>query len=296
VKAAIWTLLAGVMLLIPTPSSAKQIHAQTSLYQNILVTQVGSMRCMQFSVRTDQRNQSCIDLNNPRELVFAYTRMMLAGLLINPQPARILMVGLGGGSLPTALAELFPSAIIDVVEIDPAVVQVAEAYFNFHATPQMQIYTQDARVWGKRAASRARRYDLILLDAFNGDYIPEHLMTREYLTETAALLANDGVLVSNTFAISALYHNESVTYAAVFGSFFNFRAPDSANRIIIARRAALPDEAAMRRTARQLRNRLKPYGVPITSYPSRLTTRVDWDLEARVLTDQFSPANLLKND
>ncbi len=80
-----------------------------------------------------------------------------------------------------------------------------------------------------------------MLDAFNGDYIPEHLMTREYLAETRALLTSDGVLASNTFAISRLYHNESVTYADVFGPFFNLRSDDTANRVIIASRGALPD-------------------------------------------------------
>ncbi len=50
----------------------------------------------------------------------------------------------------------------------------------------MRVFEQDARVWVKRAATAPKRYDLIMLDAFNGDYIPEHLMTREYLAETRA--------------------------------------------------------------------------------------------------------------
>jgi spermidine synthase len=282
------------LLVCSVPSQARVIHDQTSLYQNILVTETGTLRCMQFTVRKDQRNQSCVDTRAPHRLVFAYTRMMVAGLLLNPAPKRILMVGLGGGSLPTAFAALYPDAAIDVVEIDPAVVTVAEKYFDFRATPHMRVFEQDARVWGKRAAARPERYDLILLDAFNGDYIPEHLMTREYLLETAALLDVDGVLVSNTFAISQLYHNESVTYAAVFGEFFNLKSPDSANRIVIARRGPLPDRATLDERARQLRDMLKPYAVPIRSYPARLTTRPDWNADARLLTDQYSPANLLK--
>ena len=61
-------------------------------------------------------------------------------------------------------------------------------------------------------------HDLIMLDAFNGDYIPEHLMTREYLEETSKLMAENAVVVANTFSISQLYHHESTTYQAVFGS------------------------------------------------------------------------------
>jgi len=282
------------LVVCSTHAIARVVHSESSLYQNILVTQVDTLRCMQFTVRKDQRNQSCVNMQAPQQLVFAYTRMMLAALLLNPSPARILMVGLGGGSLPTALARLYPDAAIDVVELDPAVLEVAEEYFAFKPSAHMRVFVQDARVWGKRAVTNPARYDLILLDAYNGDYIPEHLMTREYLQETAALLADDGVLVSNTFAISRLYHNESVTYADVFGTFFNLKSPDSANRIIIAARHALPERAALDATAEQLRAVLKPYGVPIGTYPAQLTTAADWDTHARVLTDQYSPANLLK--
>jgi len=287
-------LIAVALLAVCAPLAAKEIHRENSLYQNILVIESAGMRCMQFSVRADQRNQSCVELRHPQRLALTYTRMMLAGLLLDPAPQHILMVGLGGGSIPQALAALYPSASIDIVEIDPAVVDIAREYFSFEPTPRMQIYVQDARVWGKRAVLKQRRYDLILLDAFNGDYIPEHLMTREYLRETRALLNDGGVLVSNTFAISALYHNESVTYADVFGTFFNFKSPDSANRIIVARRGTLPERADLDAAARSLDAVLAPFGVPIRRYPARLDTAIDWNRDARVLTDQYSPANLLR--
>ena len=56
----------------------------------------------------------------------------------------------------------------------------------------------------------------------------------------------------------------------------------------------LPDSAALEHVAKSLVEPLKPYGVPIESYPSTMSTSVDWDASARVLTDQYSPANLLK--
>jgi spermidine synthase len=284
--------LAAAMLSVSV--HARVIHSETSLYQNILITEDGSVRCMQFTVRKDQRNQSCVDRRAPKHLVFPYARMMLAALLLDATPTNVLIVGLGGGTLPTALSELYPTANIDVVEIDPAVVVVAKRYFGFEPTEHMHVFQHDARVWAKRAASNSRRYDLIMLDAFNGDYIPEHLMTREYLTETRELLTSDGVLASNTFAISRLYHNESVTYADVFGPFFNLRSQDTANRVIIASRAALPESTQLELTAKTLVEPLKPYGVPIEQYASTMNTSVDWDANARILTDQYSPANLLK--
>lgn len=284
----------ALLPLLPTDAQARIIHRERSLYSTILVDQQGSLICLQFSVRQDQRNQSCLDRRDPRKLVFGYAKMMLAGLLLNPDPQRILIVGLGGGTLPVALAELYPSARIDVVEIDPSVKTVAETYFGFVETEHMRVLLQDGRVFTKRAITRGDHYDLILLDAFNGDYIPEHLMTREYLEETRALLSPGGVVVANTFAISDLYDHESVTYQAVFGPFFNVTENSSANRIIIATTGELPDRTLLDERARALSARLLPYDMRIGSYPRLLSTRVDWNEDARLLTDQYAPANLLR--
>jgi spermidine synthase len=285
---------AALLLLFASGSEAANVHSERSLYQNILVTEVGSMRCLQFSVRRDQRNQSCVDTRAPDRLALPYSRMMLAGLLLNPAPERIYIAGLGGGSLTTALAHLYPDAAIDVVEIDPAVVRVAAKFFDFTPSARTRVFEQDARAWGRRALRAGDRYDLILLDAFNGDYIPEHLMTREYLEETRALLTDDGVLVANTFAVSALYDHESATYAAVFGTFFNLTMPDSANRVILTGPGTLPAREVLVANAKQLAPKLSRLGVQIEAYPRRLSTKRTWKADARVLTDQYSPANLLR--
>ena len=280
------------MLFICPNTAARIVHEERSLYRNILVDKDGPTICLKFSVRKNQRNQSCMNRRDPRRMLFSYTRMTMAALLLNPDPQRILVVGLGGGTLPTAFRELFPSAEIVAVEIDPAVVRVAEAYFGFRKDPLMKVVEEDARVYTKRAVHRGVTFDLIVLDAFNGDYIPEHLMTTEYLQETQQLMAPGGVLVANTFSISRLYDHESVTYQRVFGEFINFALPESANRVVIAAEN-LPEPAELRERAKAWRQRLKPYAVPITRYPRHMTTNVDWDTRARPLTDDYSPANLL---
>jgi spermidine synthase len=194
-----------------------------------------------------------------------------------------------------ALAELYPTAQIDVVEIDPAVATVAKRFFGFAESANLKVFEQDARVFTKRALTRDQRYDLIMLDAFNGDYIPEHLMTREYLSETKSLLTDDGVIAANTFTISQLYDHESATYYDVFGEFFNLRTSQSSNRVILTSQQPLPSVMVLGQQARQLETRLEPFGVDIRDYPRLLSIEVDWDDEARILTDQYSPANLLQN-
>ena len=119
-------LLTLTALFITSPLQGRIIHREQSLYQTILVDDTGSRRCLQFSVRRDQRSQSCVDLKHPQRMVFTYTQMMMAGILLSPDPQKILIIGLGGGTLPLALNDLFPEALIDVVEIDGVVVRVAE--------------------------------------------------------------------------------------------------------------------------------------------------------------------------
>ena len=292
--AALMLLAALPAMLTSAPAEARVIHREQSLYSTILVDQRGSMICLQFSVRRDMRNQSCLDQRRPKEMVFLYARMMMASLLLDPEPERILVLGLGGGTLPLALDELLPDARIDAVEIDPAVVRVAREYFRFAPSKRVETFTQDGRVFVKRAASRGDTYDLIMLDAFNGEYIPEHLMTREFLEEVEALLAPGGVLAANTFSISALYDHESVTYQAVYGTFFNMRSPETGNRVVLTRKGPLPDADELAQRARTIGPALEPYGIDVDALLGQLTTEVDWDTSARVLTDQYSPVNLLQ--
>ena len=294
-RIALAALALAAALVAAAPAHPRIIHEERSLYSTILVNEQGPVLCLQFSVRRDQRNQSCINQRRPKEMVFAYARMVMAGLLLEPQPRRILILGLGGGTLPMALNELLPEADIDVVEIDPAVVRVAREYFGFSPSERVDVFAQDGRVFVKRAASQRETYDLVILDAFNGEYIPEHLMTREFLEEVRALLGDDGVLVANTFSISDLYDHESATYAAVFGPFFNLRADNTGNRVIITRPGRLPSKDALAQRATTLQDAVAPYGVDYDELIGLMSTEPDWDTDARILTDQYSPANLLRS-
>lgn len=287
------------LLVSGTSVSAKVIHKERSLYQTILVNQEHKLLCLKFSVRREQRNQTCIDRSDPKRMVFAYTKMMMATLLFDDNPKRILIIGLGGGTLPLALNELYPQATIDVVEIDPAVVKVARSHFNFSPTDKVTTHTLDARVFTKRlnlTLTDESRYNLILLDAFNGEYIPEHLMTQEYFQETAALLAPGGIVAANTFAISKLYHHESVTFESVFGPLLNFTSAETGNRVMIASpsRTLDPTSDLVKQRAQQLALRLRPYDIQIEAFPEQLNTVRDWDTQAKLLTDKYNPANLLR--
>lgn len=289
------TLLALFASLVTTPSTAMTIiHTEKSLYRNILVYEEDEQRCMSFTRNQQTARQTCLSLDDPNQFVFVYTRMMMGALYLNPQPRNILIVGLGGGVLPMALTKMFPDARIDIAEIDPAVVKVAQRFFGFNPSLQVQVIEEDGRVFVKRAGKSGQRYDLIMLDAFDHEYIPEHLLTREFLLEVKTLLTADGVLAANTFSSSRLYHHESATYQAVFGQFYNLRVK-LRNRIILAKMDGLPSLETIKQRADALEDKLKLLGFGGDWLVPLFSTERDWDSNARILTDQYSPSNLLNS-
>lgn len=277
---------------------ARIIHEERSLYRNIVVEDSRLLRCLKFTrVRANPLNQSCIIRAEPRRLVFDYSKLVMGSVLLKPQPENILVIGLGGGTIIKAFQELFPDAMITAVEIDPAVVAVAREYFDYQDGDGIRTVVADGRVFVKRAGLQGEKYDYILLDAFNGDYIPEHLMTREFLEEVQALLDDDGLLVANTFSSSSLYDHESVTYASVFGDYYNLKFPDTvSNRVIFASRTPLPAPASLADQVEYWAERLEPYDVPLRKVFRSIQSEPDWDPSARVLTDQYAPANLLRGN
>jgi spermidine synthase len=83
---------------------------------------------------------------------------------------------------------------LDVVEIDPAVVRMAEEYFSYQPPPQHHVHVRDARVF---LNSTKQTYDLIWVDAFARQMIPFHLTTMEFFAELRAHLAPNGILTVN---------------------------------------------------------------------------------------------------
>ena len=289
------TLIAFVASLVTQPSAAMTIvHTEKSLYRNIVVYEEDDQRCMSFTRRNQTARQTCRSLDDPNQFVFSYTKMMMGALYLNPNPRKVLIVGLGGGVLPTALAGMFPDVGIDVVEIDPAVVRVAQQFFDFNPSQRVRVFEEDGRVFVKRAGKSGQRYDLVMLDAFDHEYIPEHLLTREFLLEVKTLLTADGVLVANTFSSSRLYPHESTTYESVFGTFYNLRVKLK-NRIVLTRMDGLPALDIIKWNADSLEEKLKPFGFGGDWLVPLFSTERDWDPGARILTDQYSPSNLLNS-
>lgn len=124
--------------------------------------------------------------------LFTYMLHELAwGYSVNMKSA--LCIGMGIGIVPRELAR--EGVQTDAVEINPAIVPVAQKYFDFDPAA-VSIHIGDGRYFINKTQ---KNYDVVILDAFLGDSSPSHLMTKEAFGEMSRLLGQGGVLVINSF-------------------------------------------------------------------------------------------------
>jgi spermidine synthase len=178
-----------------------------SFYNHIRLAESDGLRYMDF----ENLRQSAMLVSDPWELRLRYTRFLAVPLALRPDPKRVLVLGLGGGSFPKRLHRDFPDLTVDVVDIDPAVVAIATRYFGVPQDARMRLHVKDGRRFVQQSTER---YDIIYLDAYNSDTIPFHLATREFYREVAARLAPGGLVVSNV--IGSLRGPESGFFRALY--------------------------------------------------------------------------------
>jgi spermidine synthase len=232
-----------------------------SPFNDILVIERENLREMWFQGNGRFYLQTRIDLDRPRDLALVYTRLLLAPLIWNPNPSRILLIGLGGGVLPRFLNDVYPDIAIDVVEVDPRVTELARRYFNFKESPHLRVFEDDGRAFVKQ---RGRKYDMVFLDAFKGGAVPYHLKTVEFYREIAQSLKEDGILVTNLYGKSnALKPRDRKTLESVFHriSFF-----EDVERVATVCVAMLRDEGAPLEVLQQY----------ISNLPERVQRNLSW--------------------
>jgi len=166
----------------------------------------------------DTLRNSYVDLADPTYLEFRYARVMADVIAVAAPagPLRVLSIGGGGFTLPRFLAATRPGTRNVVLELDPGVVEVAEADLGLVTGDDMVVVTGDARL--TLATTEPGAFDLVIGDAFSGPAVPWHLTTEEYLTEVAYRLDEGGVMVLNLIDYPPLgfARAETATFAAVF--------------------------------------------------------------------------------
>jgi spermidine synthase len=151
----------------------------------------GSLRSLQFDLTNIQ---SVMRRNEPDALHLAYTRKMMAFLLFNPDPRRILLLGLGGGSLAKFCYRRLPDTRITVVEIDSAVIALRGEFLIPADDERFQVLHEDAVT---HIARKTPREDVILVDACDRNGVAPALAAPGLYLDLARRLTPDGVLVMN---------------------------------------------------------------------------------------------------
>lgn len=106
-------------------------------------------------------------------------------------PEHALVVGLGGGAVPMALAN--QGVDVEVVDIDPLVVEMATQWMGFDPE-RVPVHIMDGRAYIRQCE---KKYDLVVFDVATGGSQPFHLFTQEMFEETARILNPDGVVAIN---------------------------------------------------------------------------------------------------
>ena len=178
--------------------------------------------------------QSIVKPGDLNYLGLPYTKSAMIGLAFAQHIDRVLVIGVGGGSIPMFLRKHYPSAHIDVVDIDPQIIALAKQYFNFVENRSLISHAQDGRTFIENVQ---KPYDLIFLDAFTAAGIPKHLATKEFLLAMKNALNASGAIITNmwsTATANPLYRPMLRTYQEVFDEVYTLRVPKAGNKVVIA--------------------------------------------------------------
>jgi spermidine synthase len=158
----------------------------------VYVTEKSGVRSLHIGSDTIQ---SSMRLARPNDLELAYTRSMMGFLLFTPLARRMLLVGLGGGSLVKFIYHRMPEAASEVLEINPDVVAIARRYFQLPAADErLEIRVCDG---GEFMARAGPAYDAMLVDGYDGDRLVEALSSRAFFASCLKRLAPGGVAAVN---------------------------------------------------------------------------------------------------
>lgn len=139
--------------------------------------------------------QSAMRLSRPNDLELSYTRSMMGFLLFNAAPARVLQVGLGGGSLAKFIYHRMPWVETEVVEINQRVVDIARRYFMVPPDDaRLQVIVGDGAEY---MAREGRGADVIAVDGYEAEAQAEALAERGFYDACRRRLNPGGMLVVN---------------------------------------------------------------------------------------------------
>src|SRR5260370_19272058 len=184
-----------VLLLEPAGSCGPELGQRLleGTYDKPFILDHGALRFLHFDL---DQVQSLMRRDDPDALCLRYTRKMMTFLLFNPQPRRILILGLGGGSLAKFCYRYLPSATITALEIDPHVMALREEFCVPPDDKRFRVLRGDGVEY---VARRGLRKDVILVDAYDRHGVAPELAAAQFYRNALRRLTLGGVLVMNIY-------------------------------------------------------------------------------------------------
>ena len=173
----------------------KEIHRCCDQHGPIQVLDDGNRRYLSFG---NDDEQSCILKHQPHQLQHEYSRAILLVLLMT-EPRHIDVIGVGGGTIITALMKLLPDCQFTGIELRQEVIKVAHKYFQLPRDPRLTIEISDGLKFLLKNVQidDSQRCDVLIADMYNADGIDEQQLSEQFLKAASAHLSEGGWLVLN---------------------------------------------------------------------------------------------------
>ena len=141
--------------------------------------------------------QSRMHLLRPDALELEYTRLAMGWLMLRPAAERLAMIGLGGGSIAKFCHRHLPQTAMVVVEIDPRVIALREAFQVPADDTRLRVIEGDGAQF---IAQTDERFDVLMVDAFDADGMPAAFGAQRFYDDCLDVLTADGLFVVNLHA------------------------------------------------------------------------------------------------
>lgn len=211
--------------------------------------------------------QGAMSLKAPHELVHDYAQNMMIWLLFDQSPQKIAQLGLGAGTLTRFCQHYFPRAHIDVLEINPKVIQaVHEHFFIAERSTHVHIHEQCAQEFVSRAP--AQSYDLLQVDTYGAQAVAPALGGVEFYRHCARILTDKGLLTINLLGRPDIIHEHIHELNQSFAATAWLPENEDGNLIAIAfKKAPEITFSALYKRAAQIESR---YQLPATTWVQAL--------------------------
>ena len=224
-------LAAGCLrLLEPVGSSQAELLQQLidGSYRKPFIEDSGPLRYLHFQL---DNVQSVMRIDDPYALCLAYTRKMMAFLLFNCAPRRILQLGLGGGSLAKFCYKHLPDAALTVVEIDRDVLALRDEFQVPPNDERFQVVEGNGVEYINQAGPRD---DVVIVDACDRDGLSPTLLASELYSNLRRRLTLNGVLVVNICGDEDEVESHLARIRGVFGQrVITLPAKEDGNLIVL---------------------------------------------------------------